>query len=85
MEGPDLLERKGLSTVASVLEEYGLLCEADMMRLDETDLGSLSSKLRPLQGNLLRKWVQGLATGCTVTVGQFCLAPHQLPKHPLVH
>ena len=58
----DLLERKDLATVSSVLEEYGLLCEADVLRLDETDLGSLSSKLRLLQGNLLRKWVQGLAT-----------------------
>ena len=57
----DLLERKGLSTVESVLKEYRLSCEADVLRLDETDLGSLSSKLRSLQGNLLpHKWVQGL-------------------------
>lgn len=59
----DLLERKGLLAEASVLEEYGLSCEADVSRLDDTDLGALSSKLRPLQANLLRKWVQGLATG----------------------
>ena len=55
-----LLERKGLSSVASVLEEYGLSCEADVSRLDETDLGALSSKLKQLQNNLLRKWVRGL-------------------------
>jgi hypothetical protein len=58
-----LLERKGLSSVASVLEEYGLSCEADVSRLDETDLGALSSKLKQLQNNLLRKWVRGLTTG----------------------
>ena len=58
-----LLERKGLSAVAGVLEEYGLSCEADVSRLDETDLGALSSKLKQLQINLLRKWVQGLTTG----------------------
>jgi hypothetical protein len=58
-----LLERKGLSSVASVLEEYGLSCEADVSRLDETDLGVLSSKLKQLQNNLLRKWVRGLTTG----------------------
>ena len=59
----DLLELKGLSAVASVLQEYGLSCEADVSRLDETDLGALTSKLKPLQSNLLGKWVQGLATG----------------------
>ena len=32
----DLLELKGLSAVASVLQEYGLSCEADVSRLDET-------------------------------------------------
>jgi len=37
----DLLKLKGLSAVASVLEEYGLSCEADMSLLDETDLGAL--------------------------------------------
>ena len=50
-----LLERKGLSTVAGVLEEYGLSCEADVSRLDETDLGALSSKLKQLQINLLSR------------------------------
>ena len=59
----DLLKLKGLSAVASVLEEYGLSCEADMSLLDETDLGALTSKLKPLQSNLLGKWVQSLATG----------------------
>ena len=59
----DLLELKGLSSVASVLEEYGLSCEADVSSLDDTDLGALSSKLRQLQANLLRKWVQGLTLG----------------------
>ena len=34
-----------------------------MSLLDETDLGVLTSKLKPLQSNLLGKWVQGLATG----------------------
>ena len=58
-----LLERKGLTAAASVLEEYGLSCEADVSRLDETDLGALSSKLKQLQNNLLRKWVEGLAPG----------------------
>jgi len=59
-----LLEHKGLAAAASVLEEYGLSCEADVSRLDEEDLGALTSKLKPLQSNLLRKWVQGLAPGC---------------------
>jgi hypothetical protein len=63
MEGSSGTQLEGLSlaTVTSVLEEYGLSCEADVLRLDETDLGSLSSKLRLLQGNLLPcKWVHGL-------------------------
>ena len=59
----DLLELKGLSAVASVLQEYGFSCETDVSRLDETDLGALTSKLKPLQSNLVGKWVQGLATG----------------------
>ena len=58
-----LLERKGLAAAASVLEEYGLSCEADVSHLAQEDLGALGSKLKPLQNNLLRKWVQGLATG----------------------
>ena len=58
-----LLERKGLAAAASVLEEYGLSCEADVSHLAEEDLGALSSKMKPLQSRLLRKWVEGLAPG----------------------
>ena len=49
-----LLERKGLAAAASVLEEYGLSCEADVSHLAQEDLGALGSKLKPLQNNLLR-------------------------------
>ena len=34
-----LLERKGLAAATSVLEEYGLSCEADVSHLAEEDLG----------------------------------------------
>ena len=62
-EWKQLLERKGLAAAASVLEEYGLSSEADVSRLDEEDLGALTSKLKPLQSRLLFKWVEGLVTG----------------------
>ena len=58
-----LLERKGLAVAASVLEDYGISCEADVSHLDAEDLGALSSQLMPLHRNLLRKWVEGLAPG----------------------
>jgi len=36
----DVLDTKGLSTVAPILEEYGLSCESrDMSLVDEEDLG----------------------------------------------
>ena len=38
-----LLERKGLAAAASVLEEYGLPCEAVVSRLDKEDLGALTT------------------------------------------
>ena len=57
----DVLDTKGLSTAASILKEYGLLCESDMSFVDEEDLVVLCSKLKPFQSKLLRKWVQGLA------------------------
>ena len=56
-----LLERKGLAAATSVLEEYGLSCEAEVAHLAEEDLGALTSKMRPLQSRLLRKWVECLA------------------------
>ena len=37
-----LLERKGLAAATSVLEEYGLSCEADVAHLAEEDLGALN-------------------------------------------
>ena len=58
-----LLERKGLAAAASVLEEYGLSCEADVSHLAEEDLGALTSKMKPLQSRLLCQWVEGLAPG----------------------
>ena len=65
-----LLERKGLAAAASVLEEYGVSCEADMSHLAVEDLGAFTSKLRPLQLNLLRRWVEGLATAPVVSSAQ---------------
>jgi hypothetical protein len=56
----DVLDTKGLSTAATLLEEYGLSCESDMSLVDEDDLLTLCSKLKPFQSKLLRKWVQGL-------------------------
>ena len=56
----DLLETKGLSAAAPALEDYGLSCENDMLRLDEDDLVALCSKLKVFLSKLLRKWVQGL-------------------------
>ena len=56
----DVLDTKGLSAAAPILEEYGLSCESDMSLVDEEDLAVLCSKLKPFQSKLLRKWVQGL-------------------------
>ena len=56
----DVLDTKGLSAAATILEEYGLSCESDMSLVDEDDLVVLCSKLKPFQSKLLRKWVQGL-------------------------
>jgi hypothetical protein len=56
----DVLDTKGLSAAATLLEEYGLSCESDMSLVDEDDLLTLCSKLKPFQSKLLRKWVQGL-------------------------
>jgi hypothetical protein len=56
----DVLDTKGLSAAATILEEYGLSCESDMSLVDEEDLVVLCSKLKPFQSKLLRKWVQGL-------------------------
>jgi hypothetical protein len=55
-----VLDTKGLSAAATILEEYGLSCESDMSLVDEEDLAVLCSKLKPFQSKLLRKWVQGL-------------------------
>ena len=56
----DVLDTKGLSAAAPILEEYGLSCENDMSLVDEEDLVVLCSKLKPFQSKLLRKWVQGI-------------------------
>jgi hypothetical protein len=56
----DVLDTKGLSAAAPILEEYGLSCESDMSLVDEEDLVVLCSKLKQFQSKLLRKWVQGL-------------------------
>jgi len=56
----DVLDTKGLSADAPILEEYGLSCESDMSIVDEEDLVVLCSKLKQFQSKLLRKWVQGL-------------------------
>jgi hypothetical protein len=56
----DLLETKGLSAAAPALEDYGLSCENDMLRLHEDDLVALYNKLKVFLSKLLRKWVQGL-------------------------
>jgi len=56
----DVLDTKGLSAAATILEEYGLSCESDMSLVDEEDLVVLCSKLKPFQSKLLRKWVQGI-------------------------
>jgi ABC-type Zn2+ transport system substrate-binding protein/surface adhesin len=56
----DLLETKGLSAAAPALEDYGMSCENDMLRLDEDDLVVLCCKLKPFPSKLLRTWVQGL-------------------------
>jgi hypothetical protein len=57
----DLLETKGLSDTAPALEDYGISCENDMLRLDEDDLVALCSKLKQFfPSKILRKWVQGL-------------------------
>jgi hypothetical protein len=58
----DVLDTKGLSAAAPILEEYGLSCESDMLLVDEEDLVVLCSKLKQFQSKLLRKWVQGLDT-----------------------
>jgi len=55
-----VLDTKGLSAAAPILEEYGLSCESDMSLVDEEDLLVLCSKLKQFQSKLLRKWVQGL-------------------------
>jgi hypothetical protein len=56
----DVLDTKGLSDAAPILEEYGLSCESDMSLVDEEDLVVLCSKLKLFQSKLLHKWVQGL-------------------------
>jgi hypothetical protein len=56
----DVLDTKGLSAAATILEEYGLSCEIDMSLVDEEDLVVLCSKRKQFQSKLLRKWVQGL-------------------------
>jgi hypothetical protein len=56
----DVLDTKGLSAAATILQEYGLSCESDMSLVDEEDLVVLCSKLKPFQTKILRKWVQGL-------------------------
>jgi hypothetical protein len=56
----DVLDTKGLSAAATLLEEYGLSCESDMSLVDEDDLLTLCSKFKPFQSKLLSKWVQGL-------------------------
>ena len=56
----DVLDTKGLSAAATILEEYGLSCESDMSLVDGDDLAILCSKLKLFQSKLLRKWVQGL-------------------------
>ena len=61
----DVLDTRGLSAAAPILEEYGLSCENDMSLLDEEDLVVLGSKLKPFPSKLLRKWVQGLGTAET--------------------
>ena len=43
----DVLDTKGLSAAAPILEEYGLSCESDMSLVDEDDLVVLCSKLKP--------------------------------------
>jgi hypothetical protein len=57
-----VLDTKGLSAAAPILEEYGLSCENDMSFVDEEDLVVLCSKLKQFQSKLLRKWVQGLGS-----------------------
>jgi hypothetical protein len=42
----DVLDTKGLSAAAPILEEYGLSCERDMLIVDEEDLVALCSKLK---------------------------------------
>jgi hypothetical protein len=41
-----VLDTKGLSAAAPILEEYGLSCESDMSLVDEEDLVVLCSKLK---------------------------------------
>jgi len=45
----DVLDTKGLSAAAPILEEYGLSCESDMSLVDEEDLVVLCSKLKQFQ------------------------------------
>jgi hypothetical protein len=45
----DVLDTKGLSAAATILEEYGLSCESDMSLVDEDYLVVLCSKLKPFQ------------------------------------
>ena len=49
----DVLDTKGLSAAAPILQEDGLSCESDMLLVDEDDLVVLCSKLKPFQSKLL--------------------------------
>ena len=48
----DVLDTKGLSAAAPILEEYGLSCESDMSLVNEEDLVVLCSKLKQFQSSV---------------------------------
>ena len=47
-----VLDTKGLSAAAPILEEYGLSCESDMSLVNEEDLMVLCSKLKQFQSGV---------------------------------
>jgi hypothetical protein len=83
----DVLDTKGLSAAATILEEYGLSCESDMSLVDEEDLAVLCSKLKPFQSKLLRKWVQGLGAeqGADAFMKDASAAKNHSTSPPLEH
>ncbi len=58
----DVLDTKGLSVAAPILEENGPSCKSNMLLVVEEDLVVLCSKLKQFQNEILRKWVQGLVS-----------------------